>query len=180
MSNSENKEETPESIEEEKVIKFKGEDEKKRRRWSLSKRILPFLRKKIAVLVDGPNVLRKEFNIKLEDISEAVKTLGKIQVPRVYLNQFATEKLIEAISNSGYEPVITTMDVHLKMAMEAMEIVNNPKLDIKYVAIVSRHARCLPILHRLKEKDLETIVIGFEPGFSVALQNTADYIFKLR
>ncbi|MHA1754394.1 MAG: NYN domain-containing protein [Candidatus Odinarchaeia archaeon] len=148
------------------------------KRWSLVKRILPFLKKKIAVLVDGPNILRKEFNIKLEEISEAVNQLGKIQIAKVYLNQFASEKLIEAISNSGYEPVISTIDVHLKMAMDAMEIVN--KLDIKYAAIVSRHARCVPILHKLKEKDLETVIIVFEPGFIVALQNTADYVFKLR
>ena len=93
------------------------------------------------------------------------------------MNQYASEKLIEAISNSGFEPVISTIDVHLKIAMDTIEIIN--KLDISYVAIASRHARCVPILHKLKEKDLETVVIGYEPGFSVALQNTADYVFKL-
>ncbi len=146
-------------------------------RWSLAKRILPFFKKKIAVLVDGPNILRKEFNIKLEEVLEAVSSLGKIQVARVYLNQHASEKLIEAISNSGFEPIISTIDVHLKIAMDVMELIN--KIELDYIALASRHARCVPILHKLKEKNLGTVVIGFEPGFSVALQNTADYVFKL-
>ncbi|MEM2109687.1 MAG: NYN domain-containing protein [Candidatus Odinarchaeota archaeon] len=146
-------------------------------KWSLAKRILPFFRKKIAVLVDGPNILRKEFNVKLEEILEAVNSLGKVQVARVYLNQHASEKLIEAISNSGFEPIISTIDVHLKMAMDVVELTN--KLELDYIAIASRHARCVPILHSLKERNLGTVIIGFEPGFSVALQNTADYVFKL-
>ncbi|WEU40137.1 MAG: NYN domain-containing protein [Candidatus Odinarchaeum yellowstonii] len=146
-------------------------------KWSLAKKILPFFKKKIAVLVDGPNILRKEFNVKLEEILEAVTSLGKVQVARVYLNQHASEKLIEATSNSGFEPIISTIDVHLKMAIDSVELVN--KLELDYIAIASRHARCVPILHKLKERNLGTVVIGFEPGFSVALQNTADYVFKL-
>ncbi len=158
-------------------LESKTVQEEKVERWSLAKKILPFFKKRIAVLVDGPNILRKEFNVKLEEILEAVSSLGKVQVARVYLNQHASEKLIEAISNSGFEPIISTIDVHLKMAMDVIELIN--KLDLDYIAIASRHARCVPILHKLKERNLGTAVIGFEPGFSVALQNTADYVFKL-
>jgi len=36
------------------------------------------------------------------------------------------------------------------------------------------------MLRKAKEQGLETVAIGFDPGFSIALQNTADYVFKLR
>ncbi|MHA1238048.1 MAG: NYN domain-containing protein [Candidatus Odinarchaeia archaeon] len=146
-------------------------------KWSLAKRILPFIKSKVALLVDGPNLLRKEFNIRLEDVLSAAEHLGRVQVARVYINEHAPEKLFEAIYNSGLEPVVTTGDIYIEMGIDAMDIML--KSDIKIIALGSRHARCVPILHKAKSMDRETAVIGFDPGFSTALQKTADYVFKL-
>lgn len=149
-----------------------------KKKWSLAKRILPFIKSKVALLVDGPNLLRKEFNIKLEDVLNAAEYLGRVQIARVYLNEYAPEKLFEAIYNSGFEPVVTTGDIYIEMAIDVMEIMH--KTDVKIIVIGSRHARCVPILHKAKSMDKETAVVGFDPGFSTALQKTADYVFKLQ
>ncbi len=85
----------------------------------LSKRRL-VQRKKIGVLVDGPNMLRKEFKVNLKEIREILSEYGDIKIAKVFLNQYATEKLVEAIENQGFEPVVTSGDVDVRMAVEAM------------------------------------------------------------
>lgn len=144
--------------------------------WEIVKQTPP-VDKKIAVLVDGPNMLRKEFNVKLEYIREPVETLGNIVIAKVFLNTFATDRLLEAIANSGFTPIVTAIDIHTTMAVEAMDVIATHKVNT--LAIASRNARCAPILRKAKEKGVESISIGFEPGFSTALQNASDYVIKI-
>ncbi|MEI8004381.1 MAG: NYN domain-containing protein, partial [Methanothrix sp.] len=73
-------------------------------------------RKKIGLLVDGPNMLRKEFQMDLEEIRDILKDYGDIKMGKVFLNQYASEKLVEAVENQGFEPVICTSDVDVRMA----------------------------------------------------------------
>ncbi len=132
--------------------------------------------KKLAVLVDGPNFLRKtnDKQIKLEDIDNKILDFGKATIKKVVLNEFASQKLIKAITNSGYEPIVSVHDIHISLAIEAMNVIQKEK-QIDMVILASRHARVNPILIKLKEKGIETAVVGFEPGFSVALKKSADY-----
>jgi uncharacterized protein (TIGR00288 family) len=132
---------------------------------------------RVAIMIDGPNVLRREFEIRLDDLKLIIQELGKIGVAKVYLNPRASTKLLEAISNSGFTPVVTTSDVHLHMTIEAMDLILGDATN--YLVIFSRHARIAPILRRAREHGLETLAIGFEPGFSVAVQNAADYVLRL-
>lgn len=135
-------------------------------------------KRKVALFVDGPNILRKDFNIRLEDLLELASKYGKVSIAKVYLNPHAPKKLTEAISNSGLTPEIVTSDIHIKMAVDAISLILKGKIDI--LTIASRHARCVPILRRAKEFGIETVVIGFNPGFSVALKNTADHSEELK
>lgn len=135
----------------------------------LKKKITP---KNIGLLVDGPNMLRKEFNLDLEYIREIISEYGKMRVGKVLLNQYASDKLIEAIVNQGFTPIVVAGDTDVHMAMEAMELIYNPNIDI--LALMTRNADFLPLLNKTKENGKETIVIGAEPGFSIALQNTSD------
>ncbi len=132
---------------------------------------------RVALLIDGPNVLRREFEIRLDDLKDIVEELGKIGVAKVYLNERASSKLLEAISNSGFTPVVTTYDVHLQMAIDSMDLVLGDATRL--LAVFSRHARTAPILRRAREHGVETLAIGFDPGFSVAVQNAADYVLRL-
>ncbi|MFB6076205.1 MAG: NYN domain-containing protein, partial [Candidatus Aenigmatarchaeota archaeon] len=52
---------------------------------------------RVGLFVDGPNIIRKEFNINLDKLRERVEGYGRIAIGKVFLNQFASEKLIEAI-----------------------------------------------------------------------------------
>ena len=131
----------------------------------------------IGLIIDGPNILRKEFGIKLEDIVEALERIGKIRVAKVVLNQYAPQGLIEAVVNQGLEPVIVAGDTDVRIAIEAMELIYNS--DVEVIALATRDADFLPIIQEAKRRGKETIVIGTEPGFSVALQNAADYVIKM-
>ncbi|MDI3475380.1 MAG: hypothetical protein PWQ79_1391 [Thermococcaceae archaeon] len=133
--------------------------------------------KKIALLIDGPNILRKEFGIKLEDIVEALEKIGDIRVAKVILNQYAPQGLIEAVSNQGFEAIVVSGETGVRLAVEAMKEIYNPNIDV--IAIATRNAEFLPVILKAKEKGKETAVIGIEPGFSVALKHAADYTIIL-
>ncbi|MFA4646375.1 TIGR00288 family NYN domain-containing protein [Pyrococcus kukulkanii] len=133
--------------------------------------------KTIGLIIDGPNILRKEFGIKLEDIKIALEKIGKIRVAKVVLNQYAPQGLIEAIVNQGFEPIIVAGDTDVRVAIEAMELIYNADIDV--LALATRDADFLPLISEAKRRGKETVIIGIEPGFSVALQNAADYVIKM-
>ncbi|MCD4740146.1 TIGR00288 family NYN domain-containing protein [archaeon] len=133
--------------------------------------------KHIGVLVDGPNILRKEFRINIKEIKQKLKPRGIVKVGKIFLDQHAPDKLIEAVTNEGFEPVITITDVDVTMAVEAIELVYNPTIDI--IAIMTRDADFQPVLIKAKAHGKETIVLGVEPGFSQALKNTADEVIMM-
>ncbi|NYZ79272.1 TIGR00288 family NYN domain-containing protein [Candidatus Micrarchaeota archaeon] len=130
--------------------------------------------KNIALLVDGPNVIRKDVNVDLEGVKKKVEKYGRIKICKVFLDQYASDKLIEAVTNQGYEPVITTGDVDVTMAVYAVEQIFNPNIQI--IALMTRDIDFRPVIVKAKEKGKETIVIGADPGFSVALKKTADIV----
>ncbi|MFA4946402.1 MAG: TIGR00288 family NYN domain-containing protein [Candidatus Micrarchaeia archaeon] len=133
--------------------------------------------KTVALFVDGPNMLRKELNVDLDKVKRLIERYGKVKIARVFLNQYASDKLIEAVANQGFEVVIIPSDVDVALAVEATQAVFNDKVDI--IAIASRDSDFKPVLAKAKEHGKETIVIGAEPDFSVALQNTADVVINI-
>jgi uncharacterized protein (TIGR00288 family) len=135
-------------------------------------------RKRIGLLVDGPNVIRKEFNVDLYEIKNVLKEYGNLKVGKVFINQYASNKLIEAIENHGLEPIVCSTDVDVRLAVEGMELVHNPNIDT--IAIVTRDADFKPLLNKANEKGKETIIFGIQPGFSIALKNSADYVILLK
>ncbi|MEK6843524.1 MAG: TIGR00288 family NYN domain-containing protein [Candidatus Micrarchaeota archaeon] len=134
--------------------------------------------KNIAVLVDGPNMIRKELGIDLDKIKKKLQKYGKIKVAKVFLDQFASDKLIEAVTNQGYEVVIIPSDVDVALALDAAEYMFSPFIDT--IAIVSRDSDFKPVLTKAKEHGKDTIVVGTEPDFSSALKNTADVVIDLK
>ncbi len=128
--------------------------------------------KNVGLLIDGPNMLRNEFHLDLEIIKEIVNETGKLKVAKVLMNQYASDKLIEAVVNQGFSPIIVAGDVDVQLAVEAFELIYNPNIDV--IALMTRNADFLPLINIAKENGKETIVIGAEPGFSIALKNSAD------
>lgn len=133
--------------------------------------------KTIGLLIDGPNILRKEFGVNMENVVHALNDIGDIRIAKVILNQYASQGLIEAISNQGFEVVVVAGDTDVMMGLISMEVIYNETIDA--LALATRDADFLPIVNKAKEHGKETVIIGMDPGFSVALQNAADYVIKM-
>ncbi|HLC36415.1 MAG TPA: TIGR00288 family NYN domain-containing protein [archaeon] len=132
----------------------------------------------IAVFVDGPNILRKELGISLEEITETIKKFGTIKIGKVFLNQYASQKLVEAVVNQGFEPIVTIGDVDVSMAVDATEAVFNPLVDT--IALVTRDSDFLPPVIKAKTYGKTTIVVLSEEASGVALKNTADHVVVMK
>ena len=132
----------------------------------------------IACFVDGPNILRKEFNVDLDKVKKKLQKHGMLKISRVFLDQYASDKLIEAVTNQGFDVVIVPSDVDVALAVDAMQVMFNP--NIEAIAVVSRDSDFKPLLAKAKELGKYTIVVGAEPDFSAALRNTADLVIDLR
>ena len=135
---------------------------------------------KVAFFIDGPNMIRKEFNLDLKEIRKRVEKYGRIIIGKVFLNQFASEKLIEAVANEGFESVIALgdpeqkTDVDVAIAVHAMEAVYNSEIDI--IALATRDADFLALIQKIKEKGKIAVLVSVEPGLAVSLRHAADYV----
>jgi uncharacterized protein (TIGR00288 family) len=134
---------------------------------------------KVGLFVDGPNLLRKEFMIDLRELKRRTKKYGRIVIAKIFLNQFAPEKLIEAIINEGFEPVVVlaeeeASDIDVSLAVSAIESILARDIDV--IAIATRDADYLPVIQKAKEYGKKVVVLGVEPGFSSSLKNSADFV----
>lgn len=136
-------------------------------------------RNNVAVFVDGPNILRKEFDLDFDELREAAESLGQLKIAQVFLNQHAPDKLIEAIMAQGFEAELglagekaEESDVDVYMATTAMEAVFNDAIDT--IAVVTRDTDFLPVIQKAKQHGKHTVVIAIDDGFSTALANAAD------
>ncbi len=128
----------------------------------------------IALLVDGPNILRKAFNIDLTEIKKELIKHGTLRVTRIYLDQYAPQKLIEAVVNQGFETITTTGDVDVTMAIEGMEQLLDENIDI--LALMTRDTDYRPLLIKARAHGKKTIIVATDVSFSAAMKNTADKV----
>ncbi len=141
-------------------------------------RIFGKKRKEIVLLIDGPNIIRKSFNIDLKEVKDEVGKYGNIRVSKIYLDQYASDKLIEAMVNQGFETIITTGDVDVTMAVEAIEYLLTSDVDI--IALMTRDTDYIPVLRKAKLYGKDTMIIATDVAFSAALRNTADTVIILK
>ena len=134
-------------------------------------------KKNLAVFIDGPNILRKELGIDLKDIREVLSNFGEIKIGKVFLNQYASNKLVEAVVNQGFESVITVGDIDVAMAADVVESLFNKTINA--IAFVTRDSDFLPAVVKAKRYGKDTIVILAEEASAAALKNTADHVIFL-
>jgi len=132
---------------------------------------------RLAIFVDGPNVLRKDVNLSLKAIKEHMKEIGSLKISRVFLNQNAPDKLIEAAVNEGFEVVSTPSDIDVCMAVDATDVIHNPNIDV--IVLVTRDTDFHFVLKKAKEHGKTTIVVAAKSNFSSALRNTADEVLVM-
>jgi len=139
---------------------------------------------KVALFVDGPNMLRKEFMVDLRELKKRLQKHGRVIIARVFLNQFAPEKLIEAVINEGFETVMImaeqdeeASDVDVALAVSATEVILTKDIDV--IALATRDADFLPVVLKAKEYGKKVVMLGAEPGFSICCRNAADFVENL-
>jgi uncharacterized protein (TIGR00288 family) len=129
-------------------------------------------REGVALFVDGPNVLRDEFDVDLDDVREAAETAGSLVTTRLYVDEHATPGLIQAAEARGYEVVVTSGDVDVKLAVDATRfVVEGPAATL---AVASRDTDFKPVIELANAYGLSTLAIApGEHGRSDALRNAA-------
>lgn len=126
----------------------------------------------VALFVDGPNVLREEFDVDLDDVRRAAEAEGPLVTSRLYLDEHATPGLIQAAEARGFEVVITSGDVDVKLAVDAARFAAEGRMSI--LAIASRDTDFKPVLELAARRGVGTLAIApGSHGRSDALRNAA-------
>jgi len=115
----------------------------------------------VGLFVDGPNVFRDEFDVDLDDLRDAARELGRVGVIRLYLDEHATPGLIQAAEARGFEVIVTSGDVDVKLAVDATA---RSRATAPSIAspIASRDTDFKPVLEYAGTVGVETIAIA--PG----------------
>jgi uncharacterized protein (TIGR00288 family) len=130
-------------------------------------------RPRVGVFVDGPNVFRDEFDVDLDDIRDVGRDRGDLVYSRIYLDEHATPGLIQAAEARGFEVVVTSGDVDVKLAIDATEAVVDGTLDT--LVVVSRDTDFKPVVELAGRYGVRTVAIApGEHGRSDALANAAN------
>ncbi|MBP1921235.1 uncharacterized protein (TIGR00288 family) [Halorubrum alkaliphilum] len=126
----------------------------------------------VALFVDGPNVLREEFDVDLDDVREAAEAEGQLVTTRLYLDEHATPGLIQAAEARGFEVIVTSGDVDVKLAVDAARFAAEGRMST--LAVASRDTDFKPVLETANGYGIRTLAIA--PGAfgrSDALRNAA-------
>ena len=126
----------------------------------------------VGLFVDGPNVLREEFDVDLDDIREAAADTGRLVTTRLYVDEHATPGLIQAAEARGFEVIVTSGDVDVKLAVDAARFAVEGRGNT--IAIASRDTDFKPVLEVANNFGLRTLAISpGTHGRSDALRNAA-------
>lgn len=127
---------------------------------------------RVGLFVDGPNVLREEFNVDLDEVRAVAAAEGRLVASRVYLDEHATPGLVQAAEARGFEVVVTSGDVDVKLAVDATSFAVDDRLDVLVVA--SRDTDFKPVVELAGRRGCRTLVIApGSHGRSDALRNAA-------
>ena len=128
---------------------------------------------RVALLVDGPNVFREEFDVDLADLRAAGESLGRLAIARVYFDVRASSGLIQAAEAHGFEVRVTSGDVDVALAVDATELVTTDAVDT--LAVASRDMDFKPALEVAARRGVRTVALApGEHGRSEALTAVAD------
>jgi uncharacterized protein (TIGR00288 family) len=128
---------------------------------------------RVGLFVDGPNVLRSEFDVDLDEIRDIAAEYGPLAVTRLYVDQNASPGLIQAAEARGFEVRTTSGDVDVRLAVDATDAAVAGQIDV--LAVASRDTDFKPALEVAAREGVKTVAIApGEYGRSDALRNAAE------
>lgn len=128
---------------------------------------------RVGLFVDGPNVLREEFDVDLDELRETAGEHGSLGVVRLYLDEKASAGLIQAGEAHGFDVRITSGDVDVKLAVDATAAIQSADLDL--LAIATRDIDFKPVIELANQAGVRTLAIApGTHGRSEALVAAAD------
>jgi len=129
-------------------------------------------RSRVGLFVDGPNVLREEFDVDLDELRELADSEGARTVTRLYLDEHAPPNLLRAAEARGFAVVTTSGDVDVRLAVDATCAALEGTIDV--LVVVSRDTDFKPVLEQAAERGVETVAVApGAHGRSDALGNSA-------
>ncbi|RLM39161.1 NYN domain-containing protein [Haloarcula sp. Atlit-120R] len=128
---------------------------------------------RVGLFVDGPNVLRSEFDVDLDVVRNIAAEYGPLAVTRLYVDQNASPGLIQAAEARGFEVRTTSGDVDVRLAVDATDAAVAGQIDV--LAVASRDTDFKPALEVAAREGVRTVAIApGEYGRSDALRNAAE------
>ncbi|MDQ2072789.1 NYN domain-containing protein [Haloarcula sp. NS06] len=128
---------------------------------------------RVGLFVDGPNVLRSEFDVDLDEVRDIAAEYGPLAVTRLYVDQNASPGLIQAAEARGFEVRTTSGDVDVRLAVDATDAAVAGQIDV--LAVASRDTDFKPALEVAAREGIRTVAIApGEYGRSDALRNAAE------
>ncbi|MDZ7702233.1 MAG: NYN domain-containing protein [Halobacteriales archaeon] len=133
---------------------------------------------RVALLVDGPNVFRSEFDVDLADLRAVAEERGRVTVARCYFDVNATPGLLQAAEAHGFEVAVTSGDVDVSLAVDATELAAEGAVDV--LVIASRDMDFKPALEAANRRGVRTVAVAPSAyGRSEALSAVADEALTL-
>jgi uncharacterized protein (TIGR00288 family) len=130
-------------------------------------------RQRVGLFVDGPNVLRSEFDVDLDEVRDIAAEYGPLALTRLYVDQNASPGLIQAAEARGFEVRTTSGDVDVRLAVDATDAAVSGQIDVLVVA--SRDTDFKPALEVAAREGVRTVAVApGEYGRSDALRNAAE------
>ena len=127
---------------------------------------------RVALFVDGPNLLRDEFDVDLDDVRAVAAEYGRPALTRVYLDEHASPPLVRAAEARGFEVVTTSGDVDVRLAVDLTRVAVTDGADV--VVVASRDTDFKPAVEAANAAGVRTVAVApGEHGRSDALRNAA-------
>ncbi len=109
------------------------------------------------LFLDGPNLLRDDVGVDLNEVRDRVDARGDLVLGRVYLDHRASASLVQAVEAAGFEVVTTSGDVDVRLAVDATEAIVGDAVD--GVVIATRDLDFKPVLELARRMGVTTVVV---------------------
>lgn len=129
---------------------------------------------RIALLVDGPNMVKADIN----DVTRKTEKYGRVMIKEAFLNKSTPEAVLDFYVYAGYQPVNNCIkDIDTSLAIRASELLCSPLYaSIDMIALATQDVDYISLFQKSRFYDKRILVLGLNgDSQSSALKRNADY-----